>query len=318
MSKTKKVLILLITNAVIISLLLLLAEGYLVFRNRNGGMDAGWLAVDPELGYVAGSKCEGVLTEWGIRTPAFETQKPDNIFRILVIGDSVAWPKDGFVTLLREKLPKEKFEVINAAIPGYTIHQERIMAERLLVASPDLVVLQYCVNDHHKFLHEVSSNGRWLFTADAKAALDPSDNSLLSTLTRKSRLVRLIRMTLLNKPKTAKNAWTGKADVGPAWTEYGWAYYQQEFLEMNKSLGEIPLVVVAVPYKPQLKSSDEDALYPQARLAALCDETQTPLLDLTSTFKASEKKLYTDQLHLTDSGHQLVTEALETFLNKRP
>jgi len=312
MSRSKKIIILLTVNIVIISTLLLAAEGYLRYTNRFEGMNGGWLTADPVLGYRPADHLEGVFSEWGVRTPPFSTPKPSGTFRILVIGDSVAWPKNGFVSMLGDALGSG-FEVINAAVPGYTIHQERLMMERLLPVDPDLVILQYCLNDHHKFLHELSGNGRWLFTAEARAALNPSDNSLISSLTRKSRLMQAIRLRLLNSRK-ANNSWAKRPDVGSAWSEAGWSYYRDELKLIETKLGEIPLVVVAVPYKPQLTSSEPDALFPQEHLSELCQQTNTALLDLTPDFQLRDDPLYNDQLHLNKEGHALVAEKLKSYL----
>ena len=51
-------------------------------------------------------------------------------------------------------------EVVNAAIPGYTTHQERLLFESGLDdARPELVLLQYCLNDNHRFLHRFDAQG---------------------------------------------------------------------------------------------------------------------------------------------------------------
>ena len=92
--------------------------------------------------------------------------------------------RKGFVSLIRRKmgeLENQSIQVINASVPGYTTYQERLFLERdLLQLKPDLVLLQYCVNDNHKFLHMFNTSQRWLVTPKAAKALLPERASWIS------------------------------------------------------------------------------------------------------------------------------------------
>lgn len=86
-------------------------------------------------------------------------EKPANTRRIAVLGDSVAWGShlDARHTIprkLEESLeasplrPGEHYEVMNAAVPGYDIHQALAMyGERVLPYDPDIVLYLFAVND---------------------------------------------------------------------------------------------------------------------------------------------------------------------------
>src|SRR4029434_5919915 len=79
-------------------------------------------------------------------------------FKILVLGDSVAWG-DGidettrtFPYLLERRLgardPGHTFEVVNAAVPGYTTEQEATYLElHGLALGPAAIVVQFTLND---------------------------------------------------------------------------------------------------------------------------------------------------------------------------
>jgi lysophospholipase L1-like esterase len=91
------------------------------------------------------------------RGPKITEAKPDDVFRVVVLGDSVAfgWGVDDEVTFLR-RLEREwnaaghrqRLEVINTAHPKYDSNQEAAMLRQLgLKLQPDLVLLVYVTND---------------------------------------------------------------------------------------------------------------------------------------------------------------------------
>ncbi len=93
----------------------------------------------------------------GLRSPEIELPKPDGVYRILVLGDSVAfgWGVDDEVTFLRrweaelnQRDDPRRFEVVNAGHLMYDSVQERAILDELLpVVDPDAVLLVYVVND---------------------------------------------------------------------------------------------------------------------------------------------------------------------------
>jgi len=101
---------------------------------------------------------EGIQTNsLGIRDREYQIPKPQGTFRILILGDSIAYGlnlkrKDIFSKSLQELLNsaqhKINYEVINAAIPGYNTMQEYIaFVNKWYVYKPDLVLVGYCSND---------------------------------------------------------------------------------------------------------------------------------------------------------------------------
>lgn len=93
----------------------------------------------------------------GMRGPERDTRKPEGTFRILVLGDSIAYGAgvDSELTFsgrleatLTHHHPERSFEVLNAGVVGYNTEQELATLEewsdRL---DPDAVVLAYCPND---------------------------------------------------------------------------------------------------------------------------------------------------------------------------
>jgi lysophospholipase L1-like esterase len=123
--------------------------------------------------------------------------KPAGTIRIAVLGDSVAWgshlgPDQTIPRQLEGSLqanpvrPGERYEVLNAAVPGYDIHQSLAMyRERVLAYDPDVVLYLFAVNDFvvSDFLE---ANGRILMvlpssTDDTIGAPGPLISRLVST-----------------------------------------------------------------------------------------------------------------------------------------
>ena len=115
-----------------------------------------WVISDEVLGYRLNPNQKGI-NRISIRHGEIVTPKPEGLFRLMFLGDSVSYEslgsKPGFVSHIRDSLSKKgDFEVINASVPGYTTYQELMWFKRdLLQTSPDLVLLSYVLNDNHRF-----------------------------------------------------------------------------------------------------------------------------------------------------------------------
>lgn len=105
-------------------------------------------------GNYAGKLCETNL--FGYRDREIPAKKNNNTFRILVVGDSVTFG-DGVLCeetypnrlewLLNQNLNKYHFDVINTAVPGNSPFQEYYDLKRGLVFEPDIVIIQFVLND---------------------------------------------------------------------------------------------------------------------------------------------------------------------------
>ncbi|HZR79949.1 MAG TPA: SGNH/GDSL hydrolase family protein [Candidatus Binatia bacterium] len=95
--------------------------------------------------------------------------KPEGVFRIVVVGDSIAighphayWNSFANVLerLANELCTRRAVEVVVLAVPGYSSSQEEVILEREAMRyEPDLIVWSYCLNDPaHPLYHD--SNGQ--------------------------------------------------------------------------------------------------------------------------------------------------------------
>jgi lysophospholipase L1-like esterase len=100
---------------------------------------------------VAGRKD---INSLGLRGPEVSLDRNGGVFRILVIGDSVAHgfgvaETETFARKLERRLNgKHRVEVLNAAVDGYSpFNQSRRFESHLMKLKPDLVLVQTCFND---------------------------------------------------------------------------------------------------------------------------------------------------------------------------
>ncbi len=95
----------------------------------------------------------------GLRDKEYEVSKPDNSFRVAIIGDSMTLPEgveigDAFHSLLEERLNTEErginYEFINFAVGGYFLNQYwAVIKYKVQEYDPDLVIVAFCpYNDH--------------------------------------------------------------------------------------------------------------------------------------------------------------------------
>ena len=283
-----------------------------------------WVISDPDLGYRLNPDHPD-NNSLGLRNPEIGIKKPAGTKRILVLGDSVAADADGFVTILRHRL-KDRAQVINGAIPGYTIYQERLYLERdLLRLEPDLVVLQYSTNDNHKFLHRFDPEAGFLVTEEARRALVPDQRDPLSWLPRNSYLAFRLRFALLTWRTEQESGypWDKLPDLAAAWRDESWDEYGEHVLAIHKMLrnagSRLALIVapLAAQFDPGMLRHDPGyVLKPQSKLAAICRRAHVPMLDLHPVFyKHQGWKLYRgDGIHFNERGHQVTADALGDFL----
>lgn len=100
-----------------------------------------------------------LISSQGLNDRIFTVDKPANIFRIAVVGDSTSFgwkvPREKsfpkiLEKILNDKKKNEAFEVINFSVPGYNTSQElAVIKEKVVKFNPDMVILVYCGNDTH-------------------------------------------------------------------------------------------------------------------------------------------------------------------------
>jgi hypothetical protein len=165
----------------------------------------------------------------GFRGGPVTLPKPAGVYRILVLGDSVAYGPgvsrgEAFPQRLQAILAAThpNIEVINTGVPGYSTYNEvevyRAMGKRL---APDLVVLAFCMNDVvNPRLHWVTAgyplDAAYQVPAAAIPDLDRDRDHVLPMLRERSRVAAsrgvLTRSIIISTLFDAAMYWCGAGE----------------------------------------------------------------------------------------------------------
>lgn len=293
-----------------------------------------WAIYDPDLGYRQNPRF-GEFNSDGLRDHLIGPK--DGQFRVLFLGDSIAvygdTVDDTFVGHLRAALHKDPgyaaVEVIDAGIKGYTNYQEILYLKKYgLKFQPDLVGVEFCLNDLFKFLQAFRVEnghlvpGTYEFSSEA---IKTTHESWVRRLAKRSYLLVWLTEKL---PVVAKLAeWRAtrgfsfdyKVDVSTAWKDKPWEDIERQLGELvglgQKNHFDVFLTVVpmAVQYRPDYLARDRDyVLKPQRRLKELCGRLKIPFYDLYPEMNAT--MFLPDGMHLNSEGRRVVGQRLAEFL----
>lgn len=253
---------------------------------------------------------------WGFRGRDFDLVKPEGVYRIAVIGDSITYgrgieEKDRFTNLLEKQLNDEegkgRYEVLNFGRPGAeTIDHLDFLNDPVLSTDPDFVLLQWYTNDVEG--HDKSERPR------PPLELIPSELRCNSAL-----------FYLLHSQLTALQENLGWVN---SYDDYMLARFSdpdstsslaakealQKFIHTSKGYGlPVGIVIFGDSY---FRDSQLDFLI--ERVLQLCEEEAIICLDLRSTFAPykEDPKLWANRLdpHPSPFANRLVADRLmETF-----
>ena len=253
---------------------------------------------------------EGRSNRLGYRDRDHAGAKPPGIYRIVVLGDSIAAGyrisrlEDTFPALLEARLRREGFpvEVLNFGVSGYNTMQEvETLRVRALRFDPDLVLVAYCHNDRRPpdprivaALREAQGDRRVVLpVAEAERVLLGSA------------LYRFIRYGVLEARERQAEAAEEKGagnTVAPSLAELA-AISRREGFEV---------LLAVFPDLPKLY--DKEHAQEHAELAQLAREHGFHHLDLRPAFRdcreATPEKLRFDRYHPTAAGHHCAAAAL--------
>ena len=272
----------------------------------------------PMVGPPAGSN------SFGFRGPEVSQQKGPGTFRILMLGDSITYGNSvdwnqTFAYFLQQRLtgsePDVHVEVLNLGVSGYNSRQELATLRDLgLRFSPDLIVLNICLNDSDpvKHLYGLALKNETRFTRWSDLNIRTVvDWSYLLTLV-KHRLIWLVdayggNLKLLNSPKLFLDTRV---------RETAWQDMKAAIREMHQvAVGAgIPMAAVIYPYRSQVGLSSEDRI-PQQDLLAFLGGLGVPALDATPAYQDAPERMFVDGfIHLSPYGHSRIADALRAFL----
>jgi hypothetical protein len=280
----------------------------------------------PGLGYELAPNHERA----GVRTDALGLRwRPVDAgpvgYSVLIVGDSIAYGsgvpyEKSFAVALESRLIRslgEATAVWNAAVPGYNTDQQAILLSlKGPLVKPDLVLVQFCLNDYLD-PPTLTLGG----TLDATRIDGDSGVSLLGIAYRS-------RVFVFTKEKV-KDLQKARPEWFPVWAHYihsvhkkaGWQRAQAALVRIRETAEKLDarLLVVLFPVEQQLRIDDRE---PQDDMVRFARDHGSPLLDLYDSFRRRwreglyidfwEQALQMDKLHLNERGHALSAEEIGT------
>jgi lysophospholipase L1-like esterase len=246
-------------------------------------------------------------------------------YKILILGDSISFGSgvpysQSYVPALEDRLSRAlgvTVAVWNAGVPGYNTSQEAAMLDRAApLIHPDLVVVQFCMND---YLDPPVLTAGGNLDQSSSIAESGSGFSLIALLYRSHALV-----FLKEKFKDIERA---RPEWFPVWAHYihrvqkkpGWQRAKQALLRIQESSerNHARLLFVIFPVEQQLRIGDRAA---QDDLILFTREHGIDTLDLYDSFRARwrdglyvdfwEQVKQFDKLHPNPRGHALAAEQI--------
>ena len=309
-------------------LVLLLIESWLrifPFHEDSGRTRSGFVIKDKDLGWRLKPSKKGALgtNEIGFRDTSFN-QNADKT--VLLLGDSVSWG-DGIASIkhiypyLLERILSEStnqaYEVVNSSVPGYsTFQQLRYLQLYGLDLLPDMIILQFCLNDVvERYTALAQYGGDNVFLGVDTRELIPGFNGWLI---RNSRAFEALARLLMKSARDQQEYDVRKlaSDQLSDELESAWALALSEIDDINRTAmdNNIPLMIIIAPYRFQL-DRPQRTNQPQKVLLKHCSDNGIPVVDLLPVFASFHGEnvgvpLFNDANHFSMHGHSLAARIL--------
>jgi len=250
--------------------------------------------------------------------PSVNLKKPDE-YRIVVLGDSVAWgwgvelaqawPQQ-LEKALQESLKNKQVTIYNLAVNGYATPQEvHILAKYGLTYQPDLVILNYVLNDP-----EVEDGGlSWYFEAVNRIEILYKGKLLVSFIG------TVLKSTLGLIPEPPNNK---------AMDHFYLIHHSDLFKNVERAFDDLAVIAsknninVLVIVTPEFEFNKGKA-YPWAeihhQIETLAISHYFEFLDTQpalSVFNGKEVSL--DPIHPNAEGHKIIAAAVKEKLTAKP
>lgn len=267
----------------------------------------------------------------GFRGPRVARPRPPGGTRVVVMGDSVAfgYGVDEAATFprvieaeLARRAPEARAEVVNLGVGGYNAWNEaELLKDVGLGFEPDLVLVQFCINDLNDPTVHFDAQTRLALSAIPDAAF-PDPTRRPSPARAPSVWLRVCRASKLCA--AAQDLWLAytapqfdderrRAAVEPIEQadRPEWRWLEARYVEMADAAAAAGarFAVLAFPYHKQLRGSGPHPV--QERLAELGRRHGWTVIDPLPAFRrasARGTRLFLDWWHPTPAGHRLAAE----------
>lgn len=275
----------------------------------------------------------------GFRDRDRRREKEEGVYRIAVLGDSVAFGygvavEDGFVARLEALLGESKrVEVLNFAVSGFNPYNEAELFRGVVRDfEPDLTLVQFCVNDlndprFHFGASTVQRLGDLPVEAfpNAERARDvPWEVSPLAAACDRSNLCRALLGNLLGPARDPEDGADFReafeVRAGPGFsTEFEWL--RARYRDIAGAAADVgsDFGVIVFPAASEI-AADPDAVSAGARISSMGDEEGWEVVDLLPAYRATAQDvqtLFIDVWHPTALGHEVAAEEIARSLRAR-
>jgi len=253
------------------------------------------------------------LNSLGHRSNELDHLKGENERRFFILGDSIAlgWGVargDVFADNLERRLNEERgeqtgfhFRAINAGIGNYNAFSKvELFKEQLMIVDPDLVILQYYINDAEK-----NSRGRDNFFLKHSLLFASCHYYFSIFFQEKKTLVEYYAQIYEDESEGWKNAKTALEEL--------------RTICKNK---QIPLIALLIPDFHYL-SEDNPFIPIYVKIQRTFDEIQIPMINafpaIHAEFGDNPRKAWVahDDPHPNKKVHQIISDLLFNFIDKQ-
>lgn len=277
------------------------------------------------------------INEDGFRDSVYARPKQEGAFRIVVMGDSVSFgygvaETEAYPQILEELLsdlvPDARIEVVNLGVGGYNAYNEARLLEGVGRSyEPDLVLVQFCINDLNDPTVHFDAQTRVVLSAIPDAAFpDPSKrrgsahgpskglrwcqaSKLCASL--QGLWLAMTAPELDERTRRDAFAFIEAADR----PEWAWLEARYEEIEEIANADGASFAILAFPYQKQLAEAPPHAV--QEQLAQLGRKHDWPVIDPLTAFQeahVAKTPLFMDWWHPTPAGHRLAAMAIARAL----
>lgn len=261
---------------------------------------------------------------YGFRGEPVDVVKPPGVRRIVMLGDSITfgnsvpWTQTfSFVLqqLLNQQAGRREFEVLNLGVSGYNTGQELATLRELgLRFSPDLIVLNVCLNDSDP-VKTLSAIG----LVNEVGIQEPGDVNL-RTIVASSYLLTALKYALItafeNHPDMLRTLNSPDIFLDSRIREVSWSEMKEQMQVIFAVAREqqIPIVMVIYPYSSQVGLPSAQ-LEPQQDLLAFAAANGVPTLEASPVYVNQPEDMFVDRfIHLSPHGHRVIAATMRDFL----
>jgi lysophospholipase L1-like esterase len=297
-----------------------LEDRYSTARFRSDQLwlkDFSYLRPSALLGYECIPNSQPRINSYGMVSKEYKFIKDKDVFRILILGDSIAeqgWIGEYLEERLNDNKPNSryKFEIWNAGVGSYDVRRYALyLKHKGLRYNPDMVVIFFCMNDFELNLKVYYKNNAGVTNYQFPVSEISKKYTASPFLLKHSFLYRFIVLRLNSYMLSRKKTQNINRD------EEAGRYY----LQMIKDICEarkIPLFAVIFPY---LKPLGEYEPYQKEEYDTICNvvkEKKISILNLNDRFSGVELAGFrgerTDESHPSREAGYIISGVIYDYL----